>query len=318
MKKTMYIAMALCLLSIALLTTNCTNEETIFVDTERTALVVKTNVTGQTRADIKEAFVKGDQMALFATKDQENTIYNTALSKGSNICATYSRDEKWEVDFYLDSEKLNIYAYYPYGDYYLGDHNPAIITTLFGRTDVLFGTHATGTNSTVSKDEPEVLLQMRHALAAIDFYFKKQDYSETGKITEIEVRNRPGLDKKVIPLEVTIELVTGKITGAGDGEYSILHKNETAGLVSDLTNTYPAEGYVMFAYTNFPSVKEGDIQILFTIDGKKYTWDLPQGTQWDSGCKYHYYICLSAGKLQLETVIIEPYEDGGSDSTILS
>jgi hypothetical protein len=301
---------------LSLFFTSCTNESRSFtgVDTSLGKLSVKPAFEKNgneptTRAAIS-AFPDGASLGLFVTSGSLGTPYNS-VTANNNVQATLV-GSAWSLSpgVFLSPAPATVYGYYPYSSAVInGNSVPVEHTT---QTDYLFGTHTTG-QATINSSNPQVNLTMKHALSLLQFKFSKANYTGAGIISKIEITNTVG--KTALFSEGTMNITTGIVTKtAGKNASATVSPNYTIPVVaSSDENTCPK----LLVMPVSSLAVTGEINILFTIDGKVYSYNLSAGTAWASGTKYTYTVILSGSELQVGTVVIEEWKTGYSGSVSL-
>lgn len=313
MKKLLFILLAV----ITALFSSCSKEnetETpITPAPTTTALNIKASVYGdtpQTRASIS-SFPNGAALGLFITSGTLSNLYNGVSSNG-NVRSTLS-GSTWAQSpaVYLSPAPATVYAYYPYSS---GNINGTAVPVEHGtQTDYLYGTHTTG-QGTVNSENPGVNLTMNHALSLLQFKLSKNNYTGAGLLTKIEISNKAG--KTALYSEGVMNIATGDITNTtAKNQAAIL--NLSYSLPASLPGVAPSSLQVM-VLPMITTVAAGDVQILFTIDNKVYTYNIPAATKWEKGKVNTYTITLSGTQLITNNVTITDWQTGVNGSVELN
>lgn len=246
-------------------------------------------------------FPTGAEIGIFATTGTLGNHYDNEIAN-ANVKATHNSGA-WSCDpsIYLSNNNAKLFAYYPYNS--LNGDGSAIPVEHTSQTDYLYGTH---TESTVDNGNPNVRLNMNHALALLQFKLSKLNYTGAAKLTKIEVVNATG--KTVLYSKGTLDISTGKITST-EGE------NKSAVISGDLL-TIP--NTASLEEINYPKIMllpcqthdVGEIIINFTIDDKVYTYNVPLGTKWETGTKNTYTVTIQGTAITIGDVVISDWTDG--------
>ena len=258
-------------------------------------------------------FPSGSSLGLFITPNTPGNYYDTR-DNSANVKATY-QSSAWSLapPVLLTGTNAYVYAYYPYNA--SSDNALAIPVEHTSQTDYMYGKYTNGVNRT----SPTVNISMKHALALIQFKLSKTDFPWTGQLTKVEIANKSG--KTVLYSAGTMELTGGQITNTSGQNASAVIENSTGLLTIPTTastdeSTYPK--LLVLPVAN--SGAAGDLVMLFTIDGKVYTCDVPASTAWGAGTKNTYTVTIQGHELKLDTnVTIEDWLSGitGSVTPIL-
>lgn len=238
----------------------------------------------------KSFFENGDEIGLQIHHQQE-TSYNklTYLNSGWVL----------KTPILLSGNNTDIYATYPYEserkepEYFEIEH--------FSQTDYLYSDiHS------VNRTNPVLSLTMKHAMALIEFEF--QDIPMGGGYMDFISIEGPGIYSKV-----KLNLFSGKMeymSGWNDpaiiygwqvNDPIIQHGSRVSLLI------VPVENIVYDGYVN----------VTLVIEGSKYHWLVPSGTQWESGKKYTYRVNVMDRVLDIVNVCIQDWGDAGKQTIYL-
>lgn len=146
----------------------------------------------------------------------------------------------------------------------------------------------------VDRTCPYAMLAMERLLSRLSFRVVGEKGKKTNRYLEaIQVGNCPG--EKTFCQEAVVDLVSGRLTA------SPAHPGATV-FVPDcpmpIGNAFSTPGKVWVLPSEKP-MGAGEIEILFTIDGKKYRYVFPKGTYWKRGYEYRYDFRLKDDELFL-------------------
>lgn len=310
MKKLLFIL----LVAFITLFSSCSRETETFIAPAPavSALNIKAFVsdTPKTRATIS-SFLNGSALGLFVTSGSLSNPYN-GVASNNNIKSTLN-GSNWTLApaVYLSPAPATVFAYYPYSS---GVANGTAVPVEHNRqTDYLYGTHTTG-QSTINSSNPTVNLTMNHALSLVQFKLAKTNYTGAGVLTKIEISNKAG--KTCLYSEGLMNISTGTITNTSNKNQGVA-LNMTYSLPTSLPSVAPSYLKVMVLPVS-ATTNDGDIQILFTIDGKVYTYNVPASTKWEKGKENTYTVTLSGKGLVVGNITIENWTSGINGSVSIN
>ncbi len=250
-------------------------------------------------------FPTGAEIGIFATTGALGNHYDNEIAN-ANVKATHNSGI-WscEPPIYLSNNNAKLFAYYPYDN--SNSDGSAVPVEHTSQTDYLYGTHP---ESTVDNGNPNIRLNMNHALALLQFKLSKLNYTGAAKLTKIEVVNATG--KTVLYSKGTLDISTGKITSTeGENKSAVISGDllTIPNIASSEESDYPK---IMLLPCQTRDV--GEIIINFTIDDKVYTYSVPSETKWETGTKSTYTVTIQGTALTVGDVIISDWTDGISGS----
>lgn len=281
---------SLTMLCISMLLSGCSDSESPIDDGQNGLLsVADVGFSLKSENDKSEAdFKDGAEIGLYI-----QTTQGSAFNK-----LTYL-NPRWALDnpVFLSDNDTDLYAVYPY--------NPEnSISTSFeiehtSQTDYLYSD-----KHSVKYGKPELFLEMKHALALIEFEFVNSIVTENSTLDFISIDGW-GLYSKA-----NLDLLSG------DLQY-ITSEHQSAEIRgSDLDNPTIQDG-TKFSLMTMPVdkvIQEGDIMINFyLLDGIKAHWPVPAGTKWESGKRYTYQVRLNERFLEILDVRILEWVDAGKE-----
>lgn len=275
------------------------------VETEISAIE---NGLRSTRVGSLSSFPDGSELSLFVTDGAWGSEY--PLGPYKNVQAKYNSG-KWDLTpvVKLGDVPATIFAFYPYSSTLVslgGAVNINVNHT--SQVDYMYGTHAQG-QGTINWNNPNVRLQMKHALSLLQFKIRKVNYAGQSKLTSIEVANQEG--KKDMPSSASLDISTGKLTYS-----SVFHFaagiDDPEGLCT-LSDKEPADQKDILEVMVLPVEKvsaDGNIRIHFKIDGNVFTYRVPATTRWQQGTKYLYEVLFNGTELVIEDITITDWVEG--------
>lgn len=209
----------------------------------------------QSRA-IVEAFGAGDQLGIY-------------VGDGKNIAftcdgATWKPEKDVEV-----TETVDVYAYYPFTK--TAEEYSRIKVDISSQDDCLYG------KGKVSPQSPNASLTMNHALSLVKILVKKNDYRGTGLVGSVVFN---GVHSTALMDAATGEIVPEGSSGSykAGGNYT-LNDNDPATVDAILLPVTTAQG----------------ISVTINIDGKDFTYAMPEQHVWKAGMEYTYTLNMRSG-----------------------
>lgn len=308
--------------ALACCLSSCNNDDDPVNPTGGDAVLkIRTEIAGinvvRTRAAVVSDFPEGTNIGLFIASGTLGTNYDS-YSGNANVLSVF-RNGIWNQtpEVRLTGENATVYAYYPYSSN--NTDGRAIFVDHSTQQDYMYGTHSQG-QAAVNKQNPQVNLTMKHAMALVQFNICKVDYPWEGRLTRIEIANAD--QKTIIFNEGALNLSTGSIKNT-EG------KNKAAS-IQTYSDIYPLltipeklsqdeSGFLkVFVLPVASTGAEGDVVFKFTIDERIYTWKVPAGTAWKGGTKNTYTVTLGGSSLKIGKVSIADWTDGVSGNVSIS
>lgn len=205
-------------------------------------------------------------------------------------------------------------------------------------TDFLFANNVTRTVSNgrvAGSPGRSIDLTMAHALSMVSFrLYNDGTLPGNGALTKIVIQNATNKTLIKTTASATMNLATGVIGGLSDQTSDKLErtvngytipKEIKSGDGDQTATTYIVGGIVTgpkvarkISILTYPiaNIPEGDIEVVFTIDGTDYTVALPvtEVYTWLAGSNYVYTVCASQRKLEVTSVSVAEWneETGGN------
>lgn len=279
-------------------------------------LKIVTRVLTPSSTSFVQEFQDGSVIGMHIFSEATSAIYNRNTNY-NNIKATASlKDNKisWHQspEVLLKTEPVIVYAYYPYQPQTFFDVTciPVKISADASLTnDYMYGTHATG-QKVVNKVNPLVMLNMNHALALISFQISlNTQTSASYQLQAVQIGNKAG--GTTLKGRGLLNLKTGIITGITDSNVSTRLQLTTP---VELT-TVPSKIQQLMTIPTKEKIKEGDVEVLFYINGKTYKYIIPDHTEWRKGYNYLYHLGFNGKLLKLQEVSFTNWTKGSSEKT---
>lgn len=209
----------------------------------------------QSRA-IVDAFEAGNQLGVYVADNK-----NVAFTYDG---ATWKAEKDVEV-----TETVDVYAYYPYAKN-VQEYN-RVEVDISSQNDFLYG------KGKVSLQSPNASLTMNHALSLVKIMVKKNDYLGAGLVNSVIFNG--------VHATAVMDASTGEVTPKGaPGSYK-------AGGNYTLNDNDP----IVVDAILLPVTTAQGISVSINIDGKEFTYAMPQQHAWKSGMEYTYTLNMRSG-----------------------
>ncbi|NDV80115.1 fimbrillin family protein [Dysgonomonas sp. 511] len=253
------------------------------------------------------SFPEGSALSLFVTTGSLGNNY--PQGPYNNVKAELNSG-KWELTpaVKVGATPAIIYAFHPYGSSYGNGTSMTVYHT--NQVDYMYGTNAEGQQN-INRDNPNVRIRMKHALALLQFKIRKMNYKGEGKLTKIEVLNASG--KR--------DLYSAAYINIASGELANLYDNHNTAYIENATGLYTIPDNVSTNENDFQNVMvipvaktsaDGSILIRFQIDGEIYSYPVPVNTSWKQGNKYVYNTTFNGTELVVDDIIITDWTEGAN------
>ncbi len=213
----------------------------------------------------------GSQMSIFTRSSDYAGL--ASMTKAVNNAGMWKADPTIVLE---DGITVTLQAVYPYSDN--NTSASSIPVDVNSQIDYLYS----GSNVTVSKENPTANLTMKHAMSVLAFNIDKNGYTGAGKLQEIK------LSGSGLYTMGRMNATTGAITGSSNGEFSKSYN--TTLQAGGFTNDIPAMFVIPFTSTG------DNLQITIKVDDKEYSSFLPQQTI-SGGNKYLFRMALTEREL---------------------
>lgn len=298
--------------------TGCSNESNFAaiesISAKEKPLVITTRILTTRSANFIQEFADGSELGLLITREKDGGLYDddsdyiNVRAQASLISNKISWCQTPEVR--LNFDPATVYAYYPYQSQMnlsVASIPVKLSADAMETPDYMYGTHAVG-QKIVNNISPIALLNMNHALALLSFQLNlAEGTSGDYRLSAIQVGNKAGGSSLIC--KGMMDIRSGEITRvAGCRNSTRLHLPEAV----TLNNEYCDAHQIMVIPTTDP-IAEGDIEVLFTINGKSYTYKVPSNTMWEKGHKYLYKLTLSGESLTMNEVTVTDWVQGNGE-----
>lgn len=238
---------------------------------------------------------------LYIASEKKRTLYknNTDYKNIQAEIRFINNKQEWYQlpEVYLDSKPAGMYTYYPYQKQVTFDVIciPVKISPHATLTkDYMYGTQASGQKA-VNNLSPVVPLDIHHALSLLLFQLKvSKEQKASCSLHSIEIGNKAG--GTALYYRGKMNIKTGDITGCGG-------TNASTRLNFDSPEILTSRFSSLYSVPLIPThriLTEREVEVLFGIDGKTYTYKIPARTQWKKGYKYLYRLTFDGKKIRLK------------------
>lgn len=314
---------------LCILCTGCAKNNQISIEKRAALALSPTLDLVSTRALVDDVTILGETIRVQVTKGDGNTPYNDsdAKYKLSNGGANWSLSDI----LYLSSENAKIYAYSPCpldpASVETGSYNtlkrvldiPAS-QNMADQIDYLWSYQdktVSGGPTNINSSSAAVSLKMNHALTQVAFVFYKENFSGTGAINSIKIKDNSGSPalriSKAVANDLSMSVSDGLITG-GDAvsEVAALNVGSTITQTGN-PGTDPTilknmvNGYLLLAPVTIADKTQ--VQFTFNIDSRDYTVSLSGagGISWVAGQQHIYVVRLSGTQISIQSVTVAPW-----------
>lgn len=196
----------------------------------------------------------------------------------------------------LSSAKAKAFCYWPYGSATAENYTEYPISAS-DQIDYLYS----GWTTNISNANPNIVVQMNHALTAIQFNVYRGSYTGVGNLTAVSVSSEGlGASGK-------LNLADGSLSAVSVGEISL------SGLDATLNNSTAYSAKILalpYGATAKP------ITGVFTIDGRNYALNLSVSEAFMAGTKYIFDIVHDGVQLVVQQVRVTQWSDSGVDQEL--
>lgn len=232
----------------------------------------------------KSFFEQGDVLMLYLPGQGDNPYRKITLASSG-----------WELDYPvpLTGSPEDIYGCYP--AIYNGDTFP--IEHITGMDYLYSSVH------TASRTNPVLSLQVKHALALIEFEFEPFVTTGDGIVDLISIEGE-GLHSRA-----AISLLSGELTYEERmHEPAVIYSWQ---MDDPFIGSDTRIGLMVVPVREVKS--DGDITFSMHIDSSKFHWPVPAGTVWESGKRYTYKVHIRDRVLEIAGVRVQDWIDARNE-----
>lgn len=271
--------------------------------TKEKPLKIITKVLTTKSPNFMQEFNGGSVIGLHIVSENTGNLYDSNpeyKNVRAEACTTNSQ-LSWQQtpEIHLHYDPVMVYAYYPYQSqaHFDPENIPVRISPDASLTsDYMYGIQATGQRA-VNQVSPIALLNMNHALALLSFQMSKKPGLEGYfLLSAIQIGNKAG--GTALCFRGRMNIKTGNIGGCAGTNASTRLRFDSPYLL----NRWPKEAQQLMVIPTSRIYKEGDVEILFTINDNTYTYKVPAGTKWEKGSRYSYQLSFDGERITLDKI----------------
>lgn len=239
-----------------------------FVEESLSEVTFTTTVQTRAVTNVVTKLDDGDAMTVFMADE-------TAVESQAKTYKSVCQGGVWRGTPVIelgDNAKGYLYAVYPYQATSVKLN--AVPIEVKSQTDYLYS----GSGVAVTHNNPRVVLTMKHALSALAFNIKKDNYAGEAQLQQISIYGKP-----VCTLG-TLDVSSGVIKG------TVVERYEYVCNVDIRQDGWQEDLPTFFC---IPFISSGsDVTVMFKIDGEDYSCRLPKYAV-AGGMKYIFYLSLT-------------------------
>lgn len=266
-------------------------------------LKIFTKVLTTKSTNFMQEFKGGSVIGLHVISENTGNVYDGNTDYKNVKAEAYLKENRlnWNQtpEVLLNSEPATIYAYYPYQ--IQADFNPEKVPVRISpdaslTIDYMYGAQVYGQKA-INRISPIAMINMNHALAIIGFKVRlKSCISGCYLMKAIQIGNKAG--GTALCFRGKMNIKTGAIGGcAGTNASTRLSFDSPRMLMVNPTDVLQLMVIPSSRITN-----EGDVEVLFVIDGKTFKYNIPAATEWAKGNRYVYSLTFDGNKISLDNV----------------
>jgi Fimbrillin-like len=296
------------LLLFILLTTSilsCTNDfDTRFAEKfskKDKPLNIFTKVLTTKSSIFMQEFNGGSVIGLHVISEKTGSVYDDNTDYKNVKAEAYIKKNKlnWyqTPEIHLNSEPAIVYAYYPYQEQ--ANFDPEKVPVRISpdaslTTDYMYGTQLYGQKA-INRISPIAIINMNHALAILGFKVRlKKGISGCYLLKAIQIGNKAG--GTALCFRGKMNIKTGAISRCtGTNASTRLSLDSPRMLMANHTDVLQ-----LMVIPSGRITHEGDVEVLFVIDGKTYNYNIPASTEWAKGNRYVYSLSFDGNKISLD------------------
>lgn len=291
--------------TIAACLTSCSDNSTFLSEkapcTDRPVLQLSTRTFALHSLRWEETFRENATLNVFVVTEQAGTDRkNQSICRKTKAKAFRKADGhiQWKTDepLPLDKRPVRVHVCYPY-------QSPATFSPASWRLrispqacytpDYQTGTLAPG-HKPVNRASPYAWVGMQHLLSRLSFRLTgSKAGSDRLYWQAVQVGNCSG--HTAFCQEAAVDLFTGKTTAWPAHPGATLYRLPEPMPVEKTLSPACRLGVLPLAN----ALEEGEIEVVFTVSGKKYRYAFPRGTFWEKGYEYRYDLRLDGNRLTL-------------------
>lgn len=250
-----------------------------------------------------QEFTSGSVIGLHVVSENTGSIYDSNPDYKNVRAEAYLLNNKlnWRQspEIYLHQEPVTVYAYYPYQSQVNFDPEniPVRISPDASLTkDYMYGIQARGQRA-VNQISPVALLNMNHTLSLLSFQLRMAPETKGCFLLHaIQIGNKAGGTSLCFGGKMNIK--TGNISGCVGTNASTRLKLDSPHMLKKI----PGEPQQLMVIPTSRIKADGDVEVLFTINGTTFKYYVPADTKWEKGKRYIYNLLFNGKDITLENV----------------
>lgn len=297
-KHLLSITMATCLMS-------CSDNSIFLLEkapySDRPVLQLSTRTFAWHSFQWEEPFEENARLNLYVVREDTGTERTHPLVYRTGKAQAIRQPDgsiKWETDPFLrlDTHPVRVYACYPYqspATFSIASRTLRISSMACHTPDYRRGVLTKGHKS-VSRSCPYALIKTEHLLSRLSFRLCS-DTAEGNELylQAIQVGNCPGYS--AFCQEAVLDLLTGQLIPVTTHPGATLYiPQEPVAVKESFSETCRLRILPLRE-----SLRDGEVEAVFTFNDRKYRYSFPAGTYWEKGYEYRYDFRLAANRLIL-------------------
>ena len=286
---------------------SCTNDyDPVLIENlgmKERPLTIITKVLTTKSPNFMQEFTGGSVIGLHVVSENTGNIYDSNPDYKNVRAEACLTDNKlsWQQspEIYLHEDPVMVYAYYPYQSQVNFDPEniPVRISADASLTkDYMYGIQASGQRA-VNQVSPVALLNMNHTLSLLSFQIRLTPEAKgCFLLNAIQIGNKAG--GTALCFRGMMNIKTGNIGGCAGTNASTRLKLDSPNMLK----TIPGESLQLMVIPTSRIRSDGDVEALFTINGKTFKYKIPAGTKWEKGQRYIYNLFFNGKAITLYNV----------------
>lgn len=250
-----------------------------------------------------QEFTRGSVLGLHVVSENTGNIYDSN-SEYKNVRAEAfiaNNRLKWRQspEVYLHAEPVTVFAYYPYQSQVNFDPEniPVSISADASLTnDYMYGVQASGQRA-VNQVSPVTLINMHHTLSLLSFRLRLTPEAKgCFLLSAIQIGNKAG--GTALCFRGRMNIKTGNIGGCAGTNASTRLNLDSPRMIKAIAG----EQQQLMVIPTSRIHADGDVEVLFCINGETFKYDVAAGTKWEKGKRYVYDLFFDGKSLTLDSV----------------
>lgn len=271
-------------------------------------LTIITKVLTAKSPNFMQEFTSGSVLGLHVVSENTGNIYDSNPDYKNVRAEAYMADNrlKWRQspEIYLHAEPVMVYAYYPYQPqvHFDPENIPVSISADASQThDYMYGAQAGGQRA-VNQVSPIAQIKMNHTLSLLSFRLRLTPEAEGCFLLDaVQIGNKAG--GTALCFRGRMNIRTGHIGGCAGTNASTRLKLDSPRMIRPVAG----EQLQLMVIPTSRIHSDGDVEVLFTINGKTFQYDVAAGTKWEKGKRYIYDLLFDGKGLTLDNASVNEW-----------